>query len=170
MLSRKTKGSVMEPFCCGSPVSELEVNDCRKYRCCEQEHQPLEIVSRQKSGEMQDEGGNCQHIEQSKQHGVFPFSCSATGSYQLLLGYSSVIIATSFLRECGIVPGWGVFNGWCYPRKRMERSRARTSLVKPPIEMRSTPVSAIPRSVSRLTFPDASSTARPALIDTASRI
>lgn len=45
--------------------------------------------------------------------------------------------------------------------KRMDKSRARTSLVRLPMEIRSTPVSAMARTVSRLTPPEASNTARP---------
>ena len=77
----------MEPFF--YLLVPLEVNDRRENRSSEQENQPLEVVPRQETGEMQDEDRDCQHIKQSKQHRVFPFFCSATGIHQPL-----------FIRRC----------------------------------------------------------------------
>ena len=84
----------MEPFF--YLLVPLEVNDRRENRSSEQENQPLEVVPRQETGEMQDEDRDCQHIKQSKQHRVFPFFCSATGIHQPLFirrrqNYSHII-------------------------------------------------------------------------------
>src|SRR3954452_24857169 len=55
-------------------------------------------------------------------------------------------------------------------RTSRETSRERAEWVSAPIEMKSTPVSAIERMVSSVTPPEASSVARPAVIATASRM
>src|SRR5574343_1889821 len=132
---------------------KLQIDNSREDGDRQDKNQPFEVVPCQIPGEMQDQDSDGDDVEQHEKH-------RKTLS---VLGLGPIDNDYDANRPKSL--------GSCHQStKRIERSSAVTSLVKAPTEMRSTPVSAIPRSVSSETLPDASSTARPAVIWAASCI
>lgn len=67
----------------GPPANQLKVNDSREYRYREYQHQPFNVVARQKSGEMHYQDDDGDDVVDDEKHfilrGRLPFQKTTSG-------------------------------------------------------------------------------------------